>query len=82
MWSKYVNDPTSLDDFSEKTFGIANNISPTIRPIAELTDCLYVCFGTHIEPCMRALIFFRYGQTQAWLNTRNINGWHGWKALV
>lgn len=82
MRSVAVDNVANLDDIPIKTFGILSNLSSSIRPISELTDCLYICNGAHSAPDNRALILFRFGDTQAWINSRNANGWHGWKSLV
>ena len=82
MQSVALGNIANLDDIPIKTFGYISALSSPIRPIAELPSCLYVCYGVHSLPDTRALILLRFGNTQAWLNTRNNTGWHGWKSLV
>ena len=74
-----VSSLASLDDLPLNGFGLVESIASDIRPDTWVTAALYLSFG---EGEGRAVMFIRYGDTQAWLNTRNANGWHGWKPLV
>jgi hypothetical protein len=74
-----VSPLASLDDLPLNGFGLVENIASGIRPDTGVGSALYLSFA---EGESRAVMFLRYGNTEAWLNTRNNNGWHGWKSLV